>query len=54
MWGTGTLQRRWGVPGLGGAGEEMLKCKDREQQLPVTALPGSQDGERCPVCPAQG
>lgn len=38
----------------GGAGEEMLKCRDREQQLPVTALPGLQDGERCPVCPAQG
>lgn len=39
---------------LGGDGEEMLKRRDWGQQLPVTALPGSQDGERCPVCPAQG
>lgn len=37
-----------------GSGEETLKPRGRGQQLPVTAWCGSQDGERCPVCPAQG
>lgn len=40
----------WG----GGLGEPAKPQGGGGQQLLVTARCGSQDGERCPVCPAQG
>lgn len=39
---------------VGGGGSEMLRPRVWGHQQLVTALCDSQDGKRCPVCPAQG